>query len=116
MMPVLMIYQRPDGEGELERVLEQDEVDDDEHQPGAAEPEQLVRRAHDQFVVLFHVHGGVLRGDLVGQLIYDVLQLRSDQKQELQMQGYKIRKIFFLVRNICGLIVLTAKGTNEIQK
>jgi hypothetical protein len=84
MMLVLMIYQRPDGEGELERVLEQDEVDDDEHQlPGAAEPEQLVRRAHDKSVTLFHVHGGVLRGDLVGQLIYDVLQLRSDQRQEL---------------------------------
>ena len=28
--------------------------------------------------------GGVLRGDLVGQLVYDVLQLCSDQKQQLQ--------------------------------
>jgi hypothetical protein len=26
----------------------------------------------------------VLRGDLVGQLVYDVLQLRPDQKQQLQ--------------------------------
>ena len=75
-------YQCPEEIRELERVLEQDEVDEDEHEPGAVEPEQLDGRAHDDAPL--PLPGGVLRGDLVGQLVYDVLQLCSDQKQRLQ--------------------------------
>ena len=57
-------------------------MDEDEHEPGAVEPEQFVGRAHDD--APRPLPGGVLGGDLVGQLVYDVLQLCSDQKQQLQ--------------------------------
>ena len=57
-------------------------MDEDEHEPGAVEPEQLVGRAHDDAPL--PLPSGVLGGDLVGQLVYDVLQLCSDQKQRLQ--------------------------------
>lgn len=76
------VYQCPEEIRELERVLEQDEVDEHEHQPWVAEPEQLVRRAHHD--APFALPGGVLRGHLVGQPVYDVLQLRPNQKQQLR--------------------------------
>ena len=73
--------QCPEEIRELEGVLEEDEVDEDKHQPWAVEPEQLVWRAHDD--APFPLPSGVLRGHLVGQLVYDVLQLCSNQKQQL---------------------------------
>lgn len=55
-------YHCPDEIRKLERVLEQDEAEEGEHEPGAVEPEEIVWRAHG-YVPL---HGGVLRGHFVG--------------------------------------------------
>jgi hypothetical protein len=76
-------YQRPEEVGELERVLEQDEVDEDEQNPGVVEPEEVIGGVDGDVPGL---HGGMLRGHLVCHLGYDVLQLRPNQKQQLHTE------------------------------
>lgn len=65
-------YQYEEEEGKFEWVLEQDDVNEDEDDPRPVKPEVIIRRLDDY--VSFDSH--VLLGDLMGQLVYYVLELR----------------------------------------
>lgn len=74
------VYPSPGEEGQLKRVLEQDEVDEVEEETGPVEPEEVVAGLHDWDTL--HDLASLL--DPETHLGYDHLELRPDQEDYLQ--------------------------------